>query len=99
MSNNKVYELRIVNYKDNTTLYTIHSYQLVKDQCGHNRVSNLYMILSTKDKYEIKIKLNLLGLSFISLKSEIINNNKNYINSIKSVAYFKLNSSYENERQ
>lgn len=97
MSNNKVYNLRIIKYKDHTTLYIIHSYQPNQDKDGYIWFSDIRHILDTKDKYELKIKLNLLGYSFTHLTSENkINYNIQYNSLIKYIANFKLNSSYEN---
>ena len=58
-------------------------------------ISNVQIILETKDKYELKLKLDLLGLSFSNITS---NSTYNIVfnPSVKSVHNFKLKSSYEN---
>ena len=97
MSNNKTYELRIIKYNDNTSLYILSSYHIErKSYMGNYWISNLQTILRTTDRYELKIKLNLLGLYFTHRISNKINYDKTYNTSIKSVVNFKLNSSYEN---
>lgn len=96
MSNNKVYNLRIIKYKDHTTLYNIHSYQK-NNTYGNIWFSDIRHILDTKDKYELKINLNILGFSFTQLTPENkINYNSHYNYLIKYIADFTLNSSYEN---
>ena len=92
MSNYKVYELSIIRYINNELLYILQSYKLSKRNWW---ISNVQFILETKDKYELKIKLDLLGLSFRKLTSDTCyctDSDK----PIKSVRKFKLKSSYEN---
>ena len=92
MSNYTVYELSIIKYINNEFLYILQSYKLSKRNWW---ISNVQDILETKDKYELKLKLDLLGLSFHKLTSDTCyytNSNK----SIKSARKFKLKSSYEN---
>ena len=58
-------------------------------------VKNIQCLLETRNKYELKIKLNLLGLSFRKLTSDICYNTDSN-KSIKSSKNFTLKSSYEN---
>lgn len=58
-------------------------------------ISNVQVILETKDKYELKLKLDLLGLSFRNMISDSTYNIV-FNPSVKSVHKFKLKSSYEN---
>lgn len=61
-------------------------------------ILNIQDILRTKDKYELKIKMTLMGLSLRNITSEFKYNA--LINpAIKTVKNFKLKSSYKNERQ
>lgn len=94
MKNNidKIYVLEIIRYENHETLYIILSYEIDKKSIC---ITNIQDILETKNKYELKIKLDLLGLSFRKLTSDTCyytDSNK----SIKSSRKFKLKSSYEN---
>lgn len=94
MKNNieKIYALDINRYKNNKTLYIILSYEIDEKSIG---IRNIQYVLVTKNKYELKIKLNLLGLSFRKLTSDT-NYYTDSDKSIKSAKNFKLKSSYEN---
>ena len=94
MKNNidKIYDLEIIRYENNETLYILLSYEIDKENIY---MTNVTCLLKTKNKYKLKIKLDLLGLSFHKLTSDIYHNmdsNK----SIKSFKQFTLKSSYEN---
>ena len=94
MKNNieKIYDLEIHRYENNKTLYVLLSYEIDKKNIC---VKNIQCLLETINKYELKIKLNLLGLSFRKLTADtcyITDSNK----SIKSSKNFTLKSSYEN---
>ena len=94
MKNNieKIYDLEIHRYKNNKTLYILQSFEIDKKSTF---LTNIKCLLKTKNKYELKIKLDLLGLSFRKLTSDTCyytDSNK----SIKSFRKFKLKSSYEN---
>ena len=94
MKNNieKIYELEIHRYENNETLYILQSYEIDKKSTF---LTNIKCLLKTKNKYELKIKLNLLGLSFSYLTSDIYNNTDSD-KPLKSFRQFKLKSSYEN---
>ena len=94
MKNNieKIYDLEIDRYENNETLYILLSYGIDKKSIC---ISNIQCLLETKNKYELKIKLNLLGLSFRKLTSDICYNT-DFDKSIKSSKNFTLKSSYEN---
>ena len=94
MSNYKVYELSIIKYINNEFLYILQSYKLSKRNWW---ISNVQSILETKDKYELKLKLDLLGLSFLNITSDSKYNTV-FKPPVKSVHNFKLKSSYENQR-
>lgn len=94
MKNNieKIYALDINRYKNNETLYILLSYEIDKKGIC---ITNIQYVLDTKNKYELRIKLDLLGLSFSNLTSDTCY----YTNSdklIKSAKRFRLKSSYEN---
>lgn len=94
MKNNmeKIYDLEIHRYENNETLYILLSYDIDKENIY---VKNIQYLLETKNKCELKIKLDLLGLSFCKLTSDICYNT-DFDKSIKSSKNFKLKSSYEN---
>lgn len=94
MKNNieKIYDLEIHRYENNETLYILLSYEIDKENIY---VKNIQYLLETKNKYELKIKLDLLGLSFRKLTSDICYNT-DFDKSIKSSKNFTLKSSYEN---
>ena len=94
MKNNidKIYVLEIIRYENHETLYIILSYEIDKKSIC---ITNIQDILETKNKYELKIKLDLLGLSFRKLTSDTCYNTDSD-KSIKSARKFKLKSSYEN---
>ena len=94
MKNNieKIYDLEIHRYENNETLYILLSYDINKE---YIYVKNIQCLLETKNKYELKIKLNLLGLSFRKLTADTCYNTDSN-KSIKSSKNFTLNSSYEN---
>lgn len=94
MKNNieKIYALEIIRYKNNETLYILLSYEIDKKNIC---VKNIQYVLETKNKYELKIKLDLLGLSFSKLISDIYYD-PDFNKSIKSSRKFILKSSYEN---
>ena len=64
MKNNidKIYELEIIRYENNETLYILLSYEIDKE---NRYVKNIQCLLETRNKYELKIKLNLLVLSYL----------------------------------
>lgn len=64
MSSHK-YELLILKYKDNITEYVLRSYE----HGEYVDKLNINNIVETNNKYELKIKLNLLGLYFINMVS------------------------------
>lgn len=64
MSSHK-YELLILKYKDNITKYVLRSYE----HGEYVDKLNIHNIVETNNKYELKIKLNLLGLYFINMVS------------------------------
>ena len=88
----KIYELEITRDVNNEILYKIVSYKRDKENIW---ISNFQCILQTKNKYELKIKLDLLGLSLSYLTSNDYHNTDS-VKPIKSVKQFKLKSSYEN---
>lgn len=94
MKNNieKIYDLEIHRYKNNKTLYILQSFEIDKKSTF---LTNIKCLLKTKNKYELKIKLDLLGLSFRKLTSDT-NYYTDSDKSIKSAKNFKLKSSYEN---
>ena len=94
MKNNieKIYDLEIHRYKNNKTLYILQSYEIDKKSTF---LTNIKCILETINKYELKIKLNLLGLSFCELTADTCYNTDSN-ESIKSARKFILKSSYEN---
>ena len=94
MKNNieKIYDLEIHRYENNETLYILISYEIDKENIY---VKNIQCLLETRNKYELKIKLDLLGLSFHKLTSDICYNTDSN-KSIKSFKNFTLKSSYEN---
>ena len=94
MKNNieKIYDLEITRYENNETLYILLSYDINKE---YIYVKNIQCLLETINKYELKIKLNLLGLSFRKLTADTCYNTDSN-ESIKSTRKFKLKSSYEN---
>ena len=94
MKNNieKIYDLEIHRYENNETLYILLSYEIDKKNIC---VKNIQCLLETINKYELKIKLDLLGLSFSKLISDICYNT-DFNKSIKSSKKFTLKSSYEN---
>ena len=94
MKNNieKIYKLEITKYVNNEILYTIVSYEINKENIY---VKNNQCLLETKNKYELKIKLDLLGLSFRKLTADTCYNTDSN-KSIKSSKNFTLKSSYEN---
>ena len=69
MKNNidKIYALEIVRYEINETLYILLSYEIDKKSLY---ITNTQYVLETINKYELKIKLDLLGLSFRNLASD-----------------------------
>ena len=94
MKNNidKIYDLEIIRYENHETLYILLSYEIDKEKIY---VKNIQCLLETKNKYELKIKLNLLGLSFRKLTADTCYNTDSN-KSIKSSKNFTLKSSYEN---
>ena len=94
MKNNidKIYELEIIRYENNETLYILLSYEIDKENIY---VKNIQCLLETRNKYELKIKLDLLGLSFRKLTADTCYNTDSN-ESIKSFKQFTLKSSYEN---
>ena len=94
MKNNidKIYALEVVRYENNETLYILLSYEIDKKRLC---ITNTQYVLETINKYELKIKLNLLGLSFRKLTADTCYNTDSN-KSIKSFRKFKLKSSYEN---
>ena len=94
MKNNidKIYELEIIRYENNETLYILLSYEIDKENIY---VKNIQCLLETRNKYELKIKLNLLVLSFRKLTADTCYNTDSN-ESIKSFKQFTLKSSYEN---
>lgn len=94
MKNNieKIYDLEIHRYENNETLYILLSYDINKE---YIYVKNIQYLLETKNKYELKIKLNLLGLSFRKLTADTCYNTDSN-KSIKLSKNFTLKSSYEN---
>ena len=94
MKNNieKIYDLEIHRYENNETLYILLSYGIDKKSIC---ITNIQYVLETKNKYELKIKLNLLGLSFRKLTADTCYNTDSN-KSIKSSKNFTLKSSYEN---
>ena len=94
MKNNidKIYELEIIRYENNETLYILLSYEIDKENIY---VKNIQCLLETRNKYELKIKLNLLVLSFRKLTADTCYNTDSN-KSIKSFKNFTLKSSYEN---
>ena len=94
MKNNieKIYDLEIHRYENNKTLYILLSYGIDKKSIC---ITNIQYVLETKNKYELKIKLNLLGLSFRKLTADTCYNTDSN-KSIKSSKNFTLKSSYEN---
>ena len=88
----KIYALEIIRYENHETLYILLSYDINKE---YIYVKNIQCLLETKNKYELKIKLNLLGLSFRKLTADTCYNT-DFSKSIKSARKFKLKSSYEN---
>ena len=94
MKNNidKIYDLEIIRYENHETLYILLSYGIDKKSLC---ITNIQYVLETINKYELKIKLDLLGLSFRKLTSDICYNTDSN-KSIKSSKNFTLKSSYEN---
>ena len=94
MKNNieKIYDLEIIRYENHETLYSLLSYGIDKKGIC---ITNIQYVLETINKYELKIKLDLLGLSFRKLTSDTCYNT-DFSKSIKSARKFKLKSSYEN---
>ena len=94
MKNNieKIYDLEIHRYKNNKTLYILQSFEIDKKSTF---LTNIKCLLKTKNKYELKIKLDLLGLSFRKLTSDTCYNTDSN-KSIKSFKNFTLRYSYEN---
>ena len=94
MKNNidKIYDLEIIRYENHETLYILLSYEIDKENIY---LTNVKCLLKTKNKYKLKIKLDLLGLSFHKLTSDIYHNMDSN-ESIKSFKQFTLKSSYEN---
>ena len=94
MKNNidKIYDFEIHRYKNHETLYILLSYGIDKKSLC---ITNIQYVLETRNKYELKIKLNLLGLSFRKLTSDTFYNTDSN-KSIKSFKQFTLKSSYEN---
>ena len=95
MKNNieKIYDLEIHRYKNNKTLYILQSFEIDKKSTF---LTNIKCLLKTKNKYELKIKLNLLGLSFRKLTADTCYYNTESNKSIKSARKFELKYSYEN---
>ena len=94
MKNNidKIYALEIIRYENHETLYILLSYGIDKKSLC---ITNIQYVLETINKYELKIKLDLLGLSFRKLTSDTCyytDSNE----SIKSARKFELKYSYEN---
>ena len=94
MKNNieKIYDLEIHRYENKETLYILLSYEIDKENIY---VKNIQYLLETINKYELKIKLDLLGLSFRKLTADTCYNT-DFNKSIKSSKNFTLKSSYEN---
>ena len=94
MKNNieKIYDLEIHRYENNETLYILISYEIDKENIY---LTNVKCLLKTKNKYKLKIKLDLLGLSFRKLTADTCYNTDSN-KSIKSSKNFTLKSSYEN---
>ncbi len=94
MKNNieKIYDLEIHRYENKETLYILLSYEIDKENIY---VKNSQCLLETINKYELKIKLDLLGLSFRKLTADTCYNT-DFNKSIKSSKNFTLKSSYEN---
>ena len=94
MKNNidNIYDLEIIRYENNETLYILLSYEIDKKSIC---ITNIKCLLETKNKYKLKIKLNLLGLSFRKLTADTCYNTDSN-KSIKSSKNFTLKSSYEN---
>ena len=88
----KIYNLEIIRYENNETLYILLSYGIDKKSIC---ITNIQYVLETINKYELKIKLNLLGLSFRKLTADTCYNTDSN-ESIKSARKFILKSSYEN---
>ena len=88
----KIYALEIIRYENHETLYILLSYGIDKKSLC---ITNIQYVLETRNKYELKIKLNLLGLSFRKLTSDTFYNTDSN-KSIKSSKNFTLKSSYEN---
>lgn len=88
----KIYDLEIIRYENNETLYILQSYEIDKKSTS---LTNINCLLETINKYELKIKLNLLGLSFCKLTADTCYNTDSN-ESIKSARKFILKSSYEN---
>lgn len=93
MKNNidKIYALEVVRYENNETLYILLSYEIDKKRLC---ITNTQYVLETINKYELKIKLDLLGLSFRKLTADTCYNTDSN-KSIKSARKFILKSSYE----
>ena len=88
----KIYALEIIRYENHETLYILLSYVIDKKSLC---ITNIQYVLETINKYELKIKLDLLSLSFRKLTSDTCYNTDSN-KSIKSSKNFTLKSSYEN---
>ena len=88
----KIYALEIIRYENHETLYILLSYEIDKENIY---LTNVKCLLKTKNKYKLKIKLDLLGLSFHKLTADTCYNTDSN-KSIKSSKNFTLKSSYEN---
>lgn len=62
------YELIILKYEDNSIKYVLRSYQIGKD-VEQYKSNN---IMESKNRYELKIKLDLLNLHFKSITGDNI---------------------------
>lgn len=88
----KIYDLEIIRYENNETLYILLLYEINKKSTF---LTNIKCLLKTKNKYKLKIKLDLFGLSFRKLTADTCYNTDSN-KSIKSSKIFTLKSSYEN---
>ena len=100
MKNNidNIYALEIIRYENNETLYILLLHEIDKKSIIDKKniwLTNIQYVLETINKYELKIKLNLLGLSFRKLTADTCYNTDSN-KSIKSSKNFTLKSSYEN---
>ena len=100
MKNNidNIYALEIIRYENNETLYILLLHEIDKKSIIDKKniwLTNIQYVLETINKYELKIKLNLLGLSFCKLTADTCYNTDSN-KSIKSSKNFTLKSSYEN---